>query len=85
MRTVVAFGGEFRELKKFGEALVHTRRGRVCREDRCVLLFLVLCAMIPDVLVFFFWRGVRVRARCRFGVVEGGQEGPRKEASLSLR
>ncbi|CAK9045272.1 ATP-dependent translocase ABCB1 (ATP-binding cassette sub-family B member 1) (Multidrug resistance protein 1) (P-glycoprotein 1) (Phospholipid transporter ABCB1) (CD antigen CD243) [Durusdinium trenchii] len=29
MRTVVAFGGEFRELKKFGEALVHTRRGGV--------------------------------------------------------
>ena len=27
VRTVVAFGGEFRELDKFGRALVHTRRG----------------------------------------------------------
>ena len=27
VRTVVAFGGEFRELDKFGKALVHTRRG----------------------------------------------------------
>lgn len=29
VRTVVAFGGEFRELDKFGRALVHTRRGEV--------------------------------------------------------
>lgn len=29
VRTVVAFGGEFRELDKFGRALVHTRRGGV--------------------------------------------------------
>ncbi|CAE7217756.1 ABCB1 [Symbiodinium natans] len=29
MRTVVAFGGEHRELKKFSAALVHTRRGGI--------------------------------------------------------